>query len=113
MLCVLMCSVLMIIDCEHYLHRPRSGLRGIIFTLCVCVCLSVCVSGQYFGILFIGYYRGDIDLKFMQYTYRVVLNHLYKYVKTQIWQPSCLCFTDHLQAKKTYNLLNCLFSDYK
>ena len=33
--------------------------------LCVCVCLSVCVcvSGQYFGILFLGYwkrYRSEI-----------------------------------------------------
>ena len=53
------------------LPRPRRGLRGIVFTrsvclsvclcvcVCVCVCLSVClcicVSGQYFGILFLGY----------------------------------------------------------
>ena len=32
---------------------PPEGLRGIVFTRYVC--LSVCVSGQYFGILFIGY----------------------------------------------------------
>ena len=45
------------------LPRHRRGLGGIVFTLSVCVwlcvCLSVClsvrVSGQYFGILFIGY----------------------------------------------------------
>ena len=43
------------------LPRPRRGLRGIVFTrsICVSVCLSVCVcicvSGQYFGILFLGY----------------------------------------------------------
>ena len=32
---------------------PQEGLRGIILTLSVCV--YVCVSGQYFGILFLGY----------------------------------------------------------
>ena len=43
------------------LPRPRRGLRGIVFTrsvclsVCVCVCLCICVSGQYFGILFLGY----------------------------------------------------------
>ena len=39
------------------LPRPRWGLRGIVFTLSVClyVCLCVCVSGQYFGILYLGY----------------------------------------------------------
>ena len=39
------------------LPRPRTGLRGIVFTLSVClsVCVSVCVCGQCFGILFLGY----------------------------------------------------------
>ena len=43
------------------LPRPRRGLRGIVFTrsvclsVCVSVCLCICVSGQYFGILFLGY----------------------------------------------------------
>ena len=43
--------------------------------LCVClsVCLCVCVSDQYFGILLLAI-RRDIDLKFIQDTYRVVLN---------------------------------------
>ena len=43
--------------------------------VCVCVCLCVCVSGQYFGIFFTAI-RRDIDLKFMQDIYRVVLNSL-------------------------------------
>ena len=39
---------------------PPEGLRGIVFTglsVCLSVCLSlcVCVSGRYFGILFLGY----------------------------------------------------------
>ena len=39
------------------LPRPRRGLRGIVFTrsVCLCVCVSVCVSGQHFGILFLSY----------------------------------------------------------
>ena len=44
--------------------------------------MSVCVSGQYFGILFLGYYFSaiirDIDLKFIYDTYGVVLNLLKK-----------------------------------
>ena len=50
--------------------------------VCVCVCLSVClcvcVSDQYFGILFSAI-RRDIDLKFIQDTYRDVLNSQEKY----------------------------------
>ena len=38
---------------QMLITSPQRGLRGIVFTLCVC--LSVCLSGQYFGILFLGY----------------------------------------------------------
>ena len=63
------------------LPRPR-GLRGIVFTLsvclsvCVCVCLSVCVCVCPANILvfYLSAIRRDIDLKFMQDTYRVLLN---------------------------------------
>ena len=63
-----------------YLPRPRRGLRGIVFTrsvcLCVCVCLSVCVSVCPANILvfYCSAIRRDIDLKFIQDTYMVVLN---------------------------------------
>ena len=71
----------------HYL-APRRGLRGIVFTrsicVCVCVCLSVCVSVcpadilvSYFSVI-----RRDIDLKFIQDTYRVVLNSKVKVTGT-------------------------------
>ena len=68
------------------LPRPRRGLRGIVFTrsvclsvcVCVCVCLSVCVSVCPANILvfYFSAIRRDIDLKFIQDTYRVVLNSL-------------------------------------
>ena len=63
----------------NYLAPPppsRRELRCIVFALSVCLsvcvslCVSVCVSGQYLDILFLG----DIDLKFIQDTYRVVIN---------------------------------------
>ena len=44
------------------LPRPRKGLRGIVFTQ------SVCVSDQYFGILFLGYmkrYRSEIHTGYL------------------------------------------------
>ena len=52
---------------ESFITSPRRGLRGIVFTrsvclsvcvsvcLSVCLCVCVCVSGQYLGILFLGY----------------------------------------------------------
>ena len=39
--------------CSVVVTSPLEGLRGIVFTRSVCLC--VCVSGQYFGILFLGY----------------------------------------------------------
>ena len=70
--------------CHHHvsylLPRPRRGLRGIVFTRSVClsVCLSVCVSVCPANILvfYFSAIRRDIDLKFIQDTYMVVLNSL-------------------------------------
>ena len=62
------------------LPRPRRGLRGIIFTRSVClsVCVYVCVSVCPANILvfYFSAIRRDIVLKFIQDTYRVVLNSL-------------------------------------
>ena len=62
------------------LPRPRRGLRGIVFTrsVCVSVCLSVCVSVCPANILvfYFSAIRRDIDLKFIQDTYMIVLNSL-------------------------------------
>ena len=63
-----------------YLPRPRRGLRGIVFTrsvclsVCVCVCVSVCPANIL--VFYFSAIRRDIDLKFIQDTYRVVLNSL-------------------------------------
>ena len=45
-------------------------------SVCVCVCLSVCISVCPANILvfYFSAIRGDIDLKFIQDTYMVVLN---------------------------------------
>ena len=62
------------------LPRPRRGLRGIVFTRSVClsVCVSVCLCVCPANILvfYFSAIRRDIDLKFIQDTYRVVLNSL-------------------------------------
>ena len=34
---------------------PEGVVRYCFHPVCLCVCVSVCVSGQYFGILFLGY----------------------------------------------------------
>ena len=65
---------------SYWLPRPRRGLRGIVFTrsVCVCVCVCVCVSVCPANILvfYFSAIRRDIDLKFIQDTYMVVLNSL-------------------------------------
>ena len=33
----------------------RYCFHPVCLSVCVCVCLCICVSGQYFGILFLGY----------------------------------------------------------
>ena len=58
------------------LPRPRRGLRCIVFTLSVCMCASVCLCVCPANILvfYFSAIRRYIDLKFIQDTYRVVLN---------------------------------------
>ena len=53
---------------------------SVCLSLCVCVCVSVCVSVCPANILvfYFSAIRRDIDLKFIQDTYRVVLNSLNK-----------------------------------
>ena len=59
---------------------PPEGVRGIVFSpglsVCVSVCLSVCVSVCPANILvfYFSAIRRDIDLKCIQHTYRVVIN---------------------------------------
>ena len=48
---------------------------GLSVCLSVCVCVCICVSGQYF-VFYFSAIRRDIDLKFIQDTYMVVLNSL-------------------------------------
>ena len=65
---------------------PGGGLRGIVFTrsvsVCVCVCVSVClcmcvsVCPANILVFYFSAIRRDIDLKFIQDTYMVVLNSL-------------------------------------
>ena len=68
-------GVLMILD---VVTSPPEGLRGIVFTrsVCVCVCVSVCVYVCPANILvfYFSAIRRDIDLKCIQDTYMVVLN---------------------------------------
>ena len=60
----------------HYLAPGGGGggggLRGIV--LSVCVCSSVCVCPANILVFYFSATRRDIDLKFIQDTYRVVLN---------------------------------------
>ena len=60
----------------EYLPRPRWGLRGIVFTLSVCVSVCLCVSVCSANILvfYFSAIRRDIDLKCIQDTKKVVLN---------------------------------------
>ena len=71
---------------NHYLAPGGGGgggVRGIVFTQSVCLCvLSVClcvgvsVCPVDILVFYFSAIRRDIDLKFMQYTYRVVLDSL-------------------------------------
>ena len=65
----MMKHIAILFHCSCYL-APGGGC-DVLFS--PCLCLYVCVSGQYFGILFPAIGR-DIDLKFIQDTYRAVLN---------------------------------------
>ena len=57
----------------YYYLAPRRGLRGVVFTLCVC--LSVCVSPANILVFYLSAIRRDINLKFIQNTYRVYSIH--------------------------------------
>ena len=68
---------------EFVITSPPEGVARYCFhpvclSVCVCVCLSVCVSVCPANILvfYFSAIRRDIDLKFIQDTYRVVLNSL-------------------------------------
>ena len=56
----------------------RYCFHPVCLSVCVCVCVSVCVSVCPANILvfYFSDIRRDIDLKFIQDTYRVVLNSL-------------------------------------
>ena len=69
----------------HVITSPPEGVARYCFhpvclcvCVCVCVCLSVCVYVCPANILvfYFSAIRRDIDLKFIQDTYRVVLNSL-------------------------------------
>ena len=60
--------------CKRFITSPGGGCE-VLFSpdLPVCVCLSVCVSVNIL-VFYFSAIRKDIDLKFIQDTYRVVLN---------------------------------------
>ena len=59
---------------RSFLPRPRRGLRDIVFTRSVC--LSVCPADIL--VFYFSAIRREIDLQFIQDTYKVVLNSLEK-----------------------------------
>ena len=56
------------------LSRSRRGLRGIVFTLSVCLSVCMCVCPANVLIFYFSAIRIDIDLKCIQNTYMVVPN---------------------------------------
>ena len=61
---------------KYLITSPRRGLRGIVFTLSVCVSFCVCVYPANMLIFYFSAIRRDIDLKFIQDTYKVVLKNI-------------------------------------
>ena len=63
---------------------------SVCLSVCLCVCVSVCVSVCPANILvfYFSAIRRDIDLKFIQDTYRVVLNSLKKLTFIVQWSKS-------------------------
>ena len=63
-----------------FITSPPEGLRGIVFTLSVCVSVCVfvyvCVCPANILVFYFSAIRRDIDLKFIQDTYSVILNSL-------------------------------------
>ena len=65
----------------HCYLAPGGGCEvlfspGLSVCVCVCVCLCVCVCPANMLVFYFSAIRRDIDLKFIQDTYRVVLNSL-------------------------------------
>ena len=58
----------------YLLPRPRRGLRGIVFTLSVCLSVCVCVCPANILVFYFSAISRNIDLKFIHDTYRVLLN---------------------------------------
>ena len=60
------------VDIYYYL-APGGGCE-VLFSPCLSVCLCVCVCPANILVFYLSAIRRDIDLKFIQDTYRVVLN---------------------------------------
>ena len=56
-----------------------SPVLSVCLCVCVCVCVSVCVCPANILVFYFSANGRDIDLKFMQDIYRVVLNSLKKH----------------------------------
>ena len=69
---------------NHYL-APGGGCE-VLFSPGLCVCLSVCPADIL--VFYFSAIRRDIDLKFIQDTYRVVLNSLKKIDIHRSWSHS-------------------------
>ena len=61
---------------RNYLAPPEGVARYCFHPVCLCVCLSVCPANIL--VFYLSAIRRDIDLEFIQDTYRVVLNSLKK-----------------------------------
>ena len=61
----------------RYCFHPvcLSVCLSVCVSVCLCVCVCVCVSGRYL-VFYFSAIRRDIDLKFIQDTYIVVLNSI-------------------------------------
>ena len=96
-------SCLTIYDLILFITSPPEGVARYYFTLsvCVCVCVCVCVSVCPANILafYFSAISRDIDLKFLQDTYRVVINSLKKKVKVTGMVHCFLAPLCHLAAE--------------
>ena len=62
-------------DLSVFITSPPEGVARYCFhPVCLSVCVSVCVCPANILVFYISAIRRDIDLKFIQDTYRVVLN---------------------------------------
>ena len=58
----------------RYCFHPVCLCLSVCLSVCLCVCVSVCPANIW--VFYFSAIRRDIDLKFIQDTYRVVLNSL-------------------------------------